>query len=51
MRYLIGMDNGGTFTKAALFDETGKQISVGSVTTNTLTPRSGWMERDMDELW
>ena len=51
MRYLIGIDNGGTFSKAALFDEEGTQISVASVPTVTLTPKSGYTERNMDELW
>lgn len=51
MRYLMGIDNGGTFSKAALFDEEGKQISVASVPTVTITPKSGYTERDMDELW
>jgi L-xylulokinase len=51
MRYLMGIDNGGTFSKAALFDENGCQISVASVPTVTLTPRPGYTERDMEELW
>ena len=51
MRYLIGIDNGGTFSKAALFDENGTQLSVGSVATETLTPKPGYTERDMDALW
>lgn len=51
MKYLMGVDNGGTFSKAAIFDESGKQISVASVPTVTLTPKPGYTERDMDELW
>jgi len=51
MRYLLGIDNGGTFSKAAIFDENGTQISVASVPTVTLTPKPGYTERDMDELW
>lgn len=51
MRYLMGIDNGGTFSKAALFDENGVQISVASVPTVTLTPKPGYTERDMEELW
>lgn len=51
MKYLMGIDNGGTFSKAALFDENGKQISVASVSTNTITPKAGYTERDMEELW
>ena len=51
MKYIMGIDNGGTFSKAALFDEDGKQISVASVPTVTITPQPGYTERDMDELW
>lgn len=51
MRYLMGIDNGGTFSKAALFDENGCQISVASVPTVTLTPKPGYTERDMEKLW
>ena len=51
MRYLVGIDNGGTFSKAAIFDENGTQISVASVPTVTITPKPGYTERDMEELW
>lgn len=51
MKYLLGIDNGGTFSKAALFDEDGRQISVASVPTVTITPKPGYTERDMNELW
>lgn len=51
MKYLMGIDNGGTFSKVAIFDENGRQISVASVPTNTITPKPGYTERDMDELW
>lgn len=51
MRYLIGIDNGGTFSKAAVFDEQGNQIAVASEPTATLTPKPGFTERNMDELW
>jgi len=51
MRYLMGIDNGGTFSKAAIFDEDGTQVSVASLPTVTITPKSGYTERDMEELW
>ncbi len=51
MRYLMGIDNGGTFSKAALFDETGNQVSSCSVPVTVLTPEPGYTERDMEELW
>ena len=49
--YLIGLDNGGTSTKAAVFDENGREIAVAGHNTNTITPKPGYTERDMDELW
>ena len=51
MRYLVGIDNGGTFSKTAIFDEDGNQISVASVPTETLTPKPGYTEKNLDELW
>lgn len=51
MKYLMGIDNGGTFSKAALFDENGVQIAKTSVPTVTITPKPGYTERDMEELW
>ena len=51
MEYLLGIDAGGTRTKAALFDRRGRLIaSVGRDTPLTITPE-GWQERDMDQLW
>lgn len=51
MKYLLGIDNGGTFSKAALFDENGCQIAYASVPTELITPKPGYMERDMEQLW
>lgn len=51
MRYLLGLDNGGTMTKAALFEETGREVAVASRETPLSTPQADWNERDMDALW
>ena len=51
MKYLMGIDNGGTFSKAAIFDEDGNQIAVASEPTVTIAPKPGYTERDMTELW
>ena len=51
MRYVLGLDNGGTMTKAALFEETGREVAVASRETPLATPQAGWNERDMEELW
>ncbi|MCP1103047.1 L-xylulokinase [Aequitasia blattaphilus] len=50
-KYVIGLDNGGTIIKAALFDLSGKEIMVASRQTPILTPKSGYTERDMEYLW
>lgn len=47
----MGIDNGGTFSKAALFDELGNQVSAASLPTVTLTPKPGYAERNLDDLW
>ncbi|PKL27935.1 MAG: hypothetical protein CVV46_09015 [Spirochaetae bacterium HGW-Spirochaetae-2] len=49
--YFLGIDNGGTVSKAAIFDETGMQIAQASSSVRMLTPKAGHTERDMDELW
>lgn len=51
MRYLLGIDNGGTFSKAALFDENGRQIAKAGFPIAVITPKPGYVERDMNELW
>lgn len=51
MQYYIGLDNGGTTTKAALFDSRGKQLGCCSVATKALTLRPEFVERDMEEMW
>lgn len=50
-KYAIGLDNGGTVCKAALFDMTGCEIAVASRRTPVITPQPGYMERDMELLW
>lgn len=51
MRYYLGIDNGGTNTKAAVFDETGKQVAAASESTRMVYLRPGFVERDMEEMW
>jgi L-xylulokinase len=49
--YLLGIDNGGTVTKAALYDTAGAEIAVASIKTRMLFPSPGHTEKDMEELW
>lgn len=51
MKYFLGLDNGGTTTKAALYDRDGREIGVSSMETKMLAPRPGFTERDMEEMW
>ena len=50
-RYLLGIDNGSTVSKAALFDLHGREIAVASCKADTEYPHPGWTERDMEMLW
>jgi L-xylulokinase len=49
--YLLGLDNGGTVTKAALYNLSGDEIAVSSVRVQPIMEKVGFVERDMDELW
>lgn len=51
MRYYLGLDNGGTTTKAALFTADGREVGVASLSTAMITPVPGFVERDMEEMW
>src|SRR5512139_3546644 len=50
-QYLLGIDNGSTVSKAALFDLTGKEVTVASCKAETDYPHPGWTELDMEKLW
>ena len=50
-QYVMGLDNGGTSTKAAIFDLQGREIATAGKQTSMITPKSGYTERDMEELW
>ena len=49
--YLLGIDNGGSITKAVIFDSNGMEIASASEKVVMLCPRPGFTERDMEALW
>ena len=49
--YLLGIDNGGTVTKAALFDTKGHELAVASRKVKIIQPSPGWNERDVNQMW
>lgn len=51
MKYYLGLDNGGTATKAAVFNEIGEEVAVASMDTAMIVPKPGFTERDMNEMW
>lgn len=51
MRYFMGVDNGGTVSKAVIFDEVGNTIAMSSTMIPMITPHDGYTERDMEVLW
>ncbi len=51
MRCYLGIDNGGTKTKAALFDVSGRMLAVESMDTAVRYPAPGFVERDMEQMW
>lgn len=51
MKYYLGLDNGGTTTKASVYNETGNELATVSVDTSVQTLKPGYTERDMEEMW
>ena len=51
MKYYLGLDNGGTATKASVYDELGRELATAGTDTAMLIPRPGYTERDMEEMW
>ncbi len=50
-QYILGIDNGSTVSKAALFDFHGKEIAIASCKVETEYLNPGWTERSMETLW
>lgn len=51
MDYFLGIDIGGTVTKAGLYSTMGDEIGVAERYAEVLSSQSGFTERDMGELW
>lgn len=51
MSYYLGIDCGGTFIKAALFDRQGKMFACMRENVEVISEQAGYAERDMQQLW
>jgi len=49
--HFMGIDNGGSVTKAVIFDAAGRELAAASATVPMLRPAPGHTERDMEALW
>ena len=49
--FFLGIDNGGSVTKAVVFDAQGKEMAAASARVAVLRPFAGATERDMEALW
>jgi len=49
--YFLGLDIGSTVLKAAIFDLDGKELGVYGELAETYSPKPGYYERDLNELW
>ena len=51
MAFILSLDEGTTSARAALYDQTGRAISMESVPITCLYPHPGWVEQDALEIW
>ena len=49
-RYILGIDQGTTITKAVIFDHDARVVSSESVANKLYFPQPGWVEQDPDEI-
>jgi len=49
--FWLGIDCGGTYLKAGLYDSRGREFWVERQSLQTLSPKPGYAERDMNALW
>ena len=50
-QFVIGVDNGGTFIKAAIYDDAGRQVGLAREPGSVINDVPGQVERDQEQLW
>ncbi|WJV55967.1 FGGY-family carbohydrate kinase [Prodigiosinella aquatilis] len=51
MDYWLGIDCGGTYLKAGLYDKQGQERGISRRPLPVISNHPGWAERDMNQLW
>ena len=49
--YFVGVDNGGTMSKAAVFAADGRELASAGRPVEILSPHPDWSERTMEDMW
>ena len=49
--FWLGIDCGGTYLKAGLYDQQGREFAIQRQALVTVGEKPGWAERDMPGLW
>lgn len=50
-KYYLGLDNGGSKSKAALYDQNGNEIAISGADAYPNIRKGGFVEKDMQVLW
>lgn len=50
-KFVMGVDHGGSSSKAVIFDLKGRVIASARQSMSMQTPKPGFTERDMEQLW
>ncbi|OBW93369.1 xylulose kinase [Gallibacterium salpingitidis] len=51
MAFWLGIDCGGTFIKAGIYDDNGQEYGTFRKNLTVINEYQGWAERDLNELW
>jgi len=50
-KYILAIDQGTTSTRAIIFDEKSKIVSLANKEINQFYPKPGWVEQDANDIW
>ena len=51
MSYIASLDQGTSSTRCIIFDKAGMAVGHSQIEHSQITPQSGWVEHDADEIW
>ena len=49
--FILALDQGTSSSRALLYDNSGKTISIAQQTIEMSHPKDGWVEQDPNEIW